>query len=836
MSGNRSLLQSSRQSPFHNTRRQLVQREDTLNLSPIPNDSLYRTLNDTSLRRALDDSSMIVPRSIGEGLDEVFFETLQSGHQSDILDTLSRLAQACLDSLELAEPWNRYNAQNYWLAEEANTWKLLHCLYADSIQETPQVLDDLRIEISQQTLVGTFFQCDKEVRLHQLLVDWLENTAAYQEEATRTSAPIIGDNAHWSNTLHQMLIGNTLFNKEKSRSMVTCMDPDAPRRQKRTIHSDDQQDDNDLCKRIFTELRCGKLDDAISLCVGAGQAWRAAVLQGWRLLHYLSRDDPTAPLQISGNPSRDLWKWACLSIANNTSENLYYRATLGILCGHLPSTIPACHGNWKDLLWAHLRVQIETRVNTFLHENHSTIYANNTPDEVMELLESDFHIEQLSLEQVFSAINALMNGKKESQYQRCQKHIMLGHITTIMEESLDWLEIGEENLVRFLAHLVIVLRQMGKDPNHDIGDKILEKYVSQLIERLVEGSVDCPNLIAFYTSTVPVTRQIQLYAHLLDRVDKSECRQDVVKAGLLAGVDVAAAARVAIKKAISNIHEGYGNIDMVFTQTGVTENDKVLVGKVVSSLEWLALLPDQLVEALWLSNAMIRTFIFIGNTEAASSVIKKTDQLFSPFIKKLPINCSELREYLCLKAYLEALNEFATWYRFLMGGQPKGLESLPEDATFSDKVLHEEKCAQLEQQKIRWQNTVDNLSHHTKKLLYDAMLFSGGWLEDDDNGVCSENFSEDEQQGRYQQLETLRRLCIPEMAILILKILQNGNDIESHKEVVNLSDVLADENRRLYKSFSKEKLVEVLERIKESSLLLMEKGRDMFGYEENDDD
>lgn len=767
-------LNSTQFTPLRSKRnKQLLSREDTLNLSPIFNEtSIFKNLNDTSLRQVLDESSIIVNSATpAENLSENFFEIIQTSRPSNVLDILARLARVCCESLDLVEPWNRYNAQNYWLAEEANTWKLLHCLYADSTTEHPESLDSLITEttLSQQILVEALFRSDSELRLLQLLVDWLEASAAYQEEATKTSAPIISNNIHWGNTLHHLLIGSSLFNKEKSKAMVTCMDPDAPRRQNKTIHSDDQKDDNDLCKRIFTEVRCGKFKEAVSLCISAGQAWRAAVLQGWILLHYLPKEDTYSPLDIAGNPSRDLWKWCALGLANNTTENIHYRATIGVLTGYLSSTIPACQGSWEDLLWAHLRVQIEARVDKFLHEHHITVDANTTPSDVLELLQSELKVEELSLQQVFSAVKSLMDGKKESLYQTCQRHLMLGHVRAIMQDALQWIKTSDDRFVRFLAHLVLVLRQMGKDPQHDIGDKILEKYVSQLVGKLIDGSVDHPELIAYYTSNVPITRQTVLYAELMDHTYKSDYRQGVVKAGLNAGIDVAASARVAIKKAITDIQQGYGNLDLTFTQTTAVEKDKTLIQKVISSLEWLSLIANQHEEALWLSNAMIRTFIFIGNTDAALSCVVNVNKMFPEFANKIPSSSSELREHLCLKAYLEALEGFATWYRHFISAQPKDVEPLQSDASFADKVHHEQRCAQVEQQKARWLNAVQHQAKHTKNLLYNVLLFPGGWLQDDSDSSISHKFNDDEKRERNKQLETLRRLCIPEVVILILK-------------------------------------------------------------------
>lgn len=829
------ILHSTQRTPLKGNMTQLASREDTLNLTPIYNESSYfKSLNESSLRHILDESSVIISNeNAGNGLSEIFFEIIQSSRPSDVLETLARLAQACCDSLELVEPWNRYSAHNYWLVEEANTWKLLHCLFVDSLIEHPESFESIITQstLSQQSLVDALFQSDSELRLFQLLVDWLEASAAYQDQATRTSAPVISNNIHWGNTLHQLLLGTSLFNKERNKAMVTQMDPDACTRQNKNIHSDDLKDDNDLCKMVFTEIRCGNFNNAISQCINAGQAWRGAVLQGWKLLHYLQKEEPVSIKELNGNKSRDLWKWCALGIAGNISENCYYRAAIGILCGHLQSALTACQGNWEDLLWAHLRVQIETRVDKFLHEHYATAEANTTTPEVLELLQSELQPSEISLQQIFSAVKSILNGKKESNYQTCQRYLMLGHVRSIMQESLLWLQSAEDRFIRFLAHLVLILRQMGKDPQHDSGDIILDKYVTQLIDNLVNGSCDYPELIAFYISVLPNERQIGLFADLMDRIYKRENRPDTVKAGKTAGIDVAASARKAIKKAITDIQQSYGNIDATLTQTTSVEKDKTLINRVILSLEWLSLQPNQVAEALWLSNEMMRTFIFINNTEAAISCLGSIKHMFPEFMKQLSPTSSELREHLCLKAYIEALEGFATWYRHFISGQPKDVEPLPIDATFADKVHHEQKVAQVEQQKARWRNAVLHQTRHTKTLLYNTLLFPGGWLQDENDSTSSLNFTREEKVERFKQLETMRKLCIPEIVILILKILQSNNDIDSHREAVKLSDLIAAENRCLYKVFTKSKLQEVLERIKESSLILIEKGRDMFGFD-----
>ena len=67
---------------------------------------------------------------------------------------------------------------------------------------------------------------------------------------------------------------------------MTQMDPDAPNReQNRRLHPLDKEDEVRLLRSVFARLRCGQLDEAQQLCFRAGQPFRAALLEGWKLFH-----------------------------------------------------------------------------------------------------------------------------------------------------------------------------------------------------------------------------------------------------------------------------------------------------------------------------------------------------------------------------------------------------------------------------------------------------------------------------------------------------------------------------------------------------------------------
>lgn len=121
------------------------------------------------------------------------------------------------------------------------------------------------------------------------------------------------------------------------------------------------------------------------------------------------------------------------------------------------------------------------------------------------------------------------------------------------------------------------------------------------------------------------------------------------------------------------------------------------------------------------------------------------------------------------------------------------------------------------------------MQHHTKavkQLLFNVLLFpDGGWLIDSNNNT-EEPCSSDEVL-REHQLEKLRELCIPKIALLLHSVMSEMNE---HAGCIQLGDTLASEQYQLYKVFPKGRLREMFKKICESSLILMDQKKDPWGY------
>lgn len=182
---------------------------------------------------------------------------------------------------------------------------------------------------------------------------------------------------------------------------------------------------------------------------------------------------------------------------------------------------------------------------------------------------------------------------------------------------------------------------------------------------------------------------------------------------------------------------------------------------------------------------------------------------------------ASIREYLCYKAYLDAQEGFQEWFQQFHQGKPTPLDALPAYATFTEKVAYDHKKAQYEAELERWKSTMQHHTKAVKQLLFNVLLFpDGGWLIDANNLTPRDPL-------RKHQLDKLRNLCIPKVTLLLLTVMSEMNE---HSACIELADVIASEQYKLYTVFSKDAMREIYKKICESSVVLMDQKKDAWGY------
>nr|3CQC_A Chain A, Nuclear pore complex protein Nup107 [Homo sapiens] len=261
--------------------------------------------------------------------------------------------------------------------------------------------------------------------------------------------------------------------------------------------------------------------------------------------------------------------------------------------------------------------------------------------------------------------------------------------------------------------------------------------------------------------------------------------------------------------------------------TGTTEEDRLKI----DVIDWLVFDPAQRAEALKQGNAIMRKFLASKKHEAAKEVFVKIPQ---DSIAEIYNQCEEqgmesplpaeddnaIREHLCIRAYLEAHETFNEWFKH-MNSVPQKPALIPQP-TFTEKVAHEHKEKKYEMDFGIWKGHLDALTADVKEKMYNVLLFvDGGWMVD-----VREDAKEDHE--RTHQMVLLRKLCLPMLCFLLHTILHSTGQ---YQECLQLADMVSSERHKLYLVFSKEELRKLLQKLRESSLMLLDQGLDPLGYE-----
>uniref|UniRef100_A0A673GHZ1 Nuclear pore complex protein n=1 Tax=Sinocyclocheilus rhinocerous TaxID=307959 RepID=A0A673GHZ1_9TELE len=737
-------------------------------------------------------------------------------------DKVSMLQKMVLRSAPGQQKSSKTVSITWLLQQEMVTWRLITSLYRYNTLIHIDVHSTAYELVSEKAVMEQFFQKDSMVRQSQLVVDWLESIAKDEIGDFSDNIEYYAKSVYWENTLHTLKLRRNQSSGGFSRPLVTELDPDAPIRQKRPLADLDREDDSRLLKNLFNLIRAGMTDEAQRLCKRCGQAWRAATLEGWKLYHDPNINGGGGELQsVEGNPHRSVWKVCCWRMAEEEQFNKYERAIYAALSGNLKQLLPVCE-SWEDTVWAYFRVMVDTLVE-------QEICSSGLGSEELEELPRKFLETNWTLEKVFEELQATESKKvldaTEEHYHVIQKFVILEDLDGLLEEFSDWLGRSTAlpaHLLRFMSHLVLFYRSLGMQLKEEVCVDVLKAYISLLVK---EKQVD---LIAFYVSHLPADMAVPQYAQFLEEVTETEQRKHCLELATQAGLDVAAITKTVVETIRERDTNEFAHHDLtpaLDTATTVEDQQKIDV------IDWLVFDPAQRAEALKQSNAIMRKFLASKKHDAAKMVFTKVPEdsmreIYHQWEEQgmdTPLPAEEenaIREHLCIRAYLEAHEAFNEWFKHM--NCPPVKPTAPAQAKFTEKVAYEMKEAEYKMEYENWQGRLGALTEDVKERIYNVLLFvDGGWMVD-----VREDAEEDSE--RAHQMTLLRRLCLPMMSFLLLTVLQRT---ERHQESLRLADIIASDQHRLYEVFSKEELHKFLQKMRESSLLLLDKGLDPLGYE-----
>ncbi|PRQ51617.1 putative nuclear pore protein 84/107 [Rosa chinensis] len=456
------------------------------------------------------------------------------------------------------------------LLDEAASWSLLWYLFGKGTEETPK---ELILFPSTSLLEACQFVADDlTAQLCLRIVQWLEgltSKALDLERKVRGShvGACLPSSGIWFHTQRYLKKGTS------SANTVHHLDFDAPTREQAHLLPDDKKHDESLLEDVWTLLRAGRLEEACNLCRSKGQAWRAATLcifggsDQSPSIEALVRNGKNRTLQAIELESRIghqwyLWKWASYCASEKIAEQdagKYEAAVYAAQCSNLRRMLPICT-DWESACWAIAKSWLDFQVDLELahlqperlDQITSTADAidgspahgdgavqpssgpgswplqvsNQQPRQLLDLIQK-LHSGELVHESV-------TRGCKEPQRQ-IEMILMLGDIPRLLDLIWSWIAPSEDDqnvfrphgdpqMIRFGAHLVLVLRYLLDDEFKDtvrekimnIGDLIVHMYAMFLFSNQHE------ELVGIYASQLARHRCIDLFVHMMElRLDSS---------------------------------------------------------------------------------------------------------------------------------------------------------------------------------------------------------------------------------------------------------------------------------------------------------------------------
>ncbi|XP_076889384.1 nuclear pore complex protein NUP107-like isoform X2 [Bidens hawaiensis] len=444
------------------------------------------------------------------------------------------------------------------LLDEAASWSLLWYLYGKGNEEVPE--DWIVLPPTSHLEACLFAAEDHTAQLCLRLLQWLEGLASKAldlENKIRGShvGTHLPTSGVWNHTQRFLKKGSI------SEKIVQHLDFDAPTREHAQPLPDDKKQDESLLEDVWILLKAGRLEEACNLCRAAGQSWRAATLCSFGGLDHspsveaLIRNGKNRSLQAleleSGkNNQRRLWKWASYCASEKIAEQesgKYEAAIYAVNCSNVKRILPLC-SDWESACWAltksWLDVQVDVELSGGLDKlnsdgaterspgqdpsSQSLHGPENWPLQVLKQQPLDLYALLQKLHSSESVHEAVSRGCKE-QHRQIEMNLMTGDVPGLLDLIWSWISpsggnedifrpYGDPQMIRFGAHLVLVLRLLHADEMKDsfkekimnLGDLILHMYVMFLFSKQHE------ELVGIYASQLARHRCIDLFVHMME--------------------------------------------------------------------------------------------------------------------------------------------------------------------------------------------------------------------------------------------------------------------------------------------------------------------------------
>ena len=366
----------------------------------------------------------------------------------------------------------------------------------------------------------------------------------------------------WKTALEPNEIGlsDSLLNSEKTKALVTQLDPDAITRQGRNLERQDYSFERATWLACWEMLRRGKDWEFIQeWCRERVEGWRAAAMRGDLQL------TPFSSNSVANWQSRILWRKTCAIAANEGGIDEYERAVYGLLSGYLPAVQKVCR-SWDDFLFAqynsyllhsfeqHLKQKLPARVPIALRDGHGPLsfsafggQRGQSGNHIVEKLK-EMNTTKAEATEPFKMIQGSIIAKNferfilhhgiklaEAANGDGESKILSPMDTRLLDGAVTAsISMDDHDLLRLLTHMIFIYQDLDLNFSEDPHRQAIENIVVAYIDYL--GKAGKQQLLPLYASRLSYERSISCLARQLPLIQNSGERQTMLR--LMAQYDI----------------------------------------------------------------------------------------------------------------------------------------------------------------------------------------------------------------------------------------------------------------------------------------------------------
>lgn len=307
----------------------------------------------------------------------------------------------------------------------------------------------------------------------------------------------------------------SLLDADRTKSLITQLDPDAISRQCRNLEKQDHSFERAIWLACWEMVRRGKSWEYMrEWCQERVEGWRAIALRGDpRASHYDSSGDNS----LAANwLSRALWRKTCALAAKRGGIDEYENAVYGALSGYLPSVKTVCE-SWNDYLYAHYNSYLLRQFDRYVKTNFpsrlpkallekrgsfkfSVTSVNRESDSGNEIISKMKRVIRTSKEarEPFKLLQGSLIAKNFEEYLYEQGHQLAlsanttekkqilpsGSADLLGDEANTSITMDHHDMLRIVTHMIFIYQDLGvtlEDENRRIAtENFIVAYIDYL--------------------------------------------------------------------------------------------------------------------------------------------------------------------------------------------------------------------------------------------------------------------------------------------------------------------------------------------------------------------